>query len=67
MKQSIAQLKQVAISEGIYRETYTAYPNYAISTNTAEEVYGANTARLRAIRESIDPTRIMDFAGGFVL
>lgn len=66
MRQSIETLKQVAIEEGIYRDTFTAYPNYAISGTTAEELYGAkNAARLRAIRDQIDPDRVMDLAGGF--
>ncbi|KAK3994292.1 bifunctional solanapyrone synthase [Cladorrhinum sp. PSN332] len=68
MRQALDTLKQVAISEGIWRDTFTAYPNYAINSNTAEDVYGAaNTARLRAIKAQIDPTGIMDLAGGFAL
>ncbi|KAK4220715.1 bifunctional solanapyrone synthase [Podospora fimiseda] len=68
MRQALNDLKQVAIAEGIWSDTFTAYPNYAINSNTAEEVYGvANTARLRAIKAQIDPTGIMDLAGGFGL
>ena len=66
MRESIKKLKQVAIEEGIYLDSYTAYPNYAISGTTAEELYGdANTARLRSIRNHFDPDRVMDLAGGF--
>jgi hypothetical protein len=66
MRQSIATLKQVAMAEGIYQETFPAYSNYALAGTTAEELYGAqNAARLRAIRDQIDPDRIMDLAGGF--
>lgn len=66
MKQSIATLKQVAIEEGIYSESFTSYPNYAISGTTAEELYGeANAERLREIRDIYDPEKVMDLAGGF--
>ncbi|KAK4182739.1 hypothetical protein QBC35DRAFT_546045 [Podospora australis] len=66
MKESLVTLKQVAIEEGIFLDSYTAYPNYAISGTTAEELYGVNNAaRLRAIRSRIDPDRVMDLAGGF--
>jgi FAD/FMN-containing dehydrogenase len=66
MRESTQKLKQIAIEEGIYRDTYTAYPNYAISGTTAEELYGnQNAARLRTIRNQIDPDRVMDLAGGF--
>jgi hypothetical protein len=66
MRQSIATLKQVAIAEGIYQETFPEYPNYALAGTTAEDLYGSqNAARLRAIRDQIDPDRIMDLAGGF--
>ncbi|KAJ9376548.1 CAZyme family AA7 [Paecilomyces variotii] len=68
MKASIERLKKVAISEGIYREEDTAYPNYAISGKTAEELYGAtNAARLRQIRAEVDPEGIMELAGGFTI
>ncbi|KAB5572573.1 hypothetical protein GE09DRAFT_1025996 [Coniochaeta sp. 2T2.1] len=65
MKDSIARLKKFAVAEGIYDPDFTVYPNYAISNTTAEELYGANTERLREIRDRIDPERIMDLAGGF--
>lgn len=66
MKQSIATLKQVAVEEGIFLDSFTAYPNYAIAGTPAEELYGvSNTNRLRQIRSRIDPNRVMDLAGGF--
>lgn len=68
MKASIERLKNVAISEGIYKEDYTAYPNYAITGKTAEELYGAtNAARLRQIRAQVDPNGVMELAGGFTI
>jgi hypothetical protein len=68
VKLSIANLKQVAIEEGIFRDSFTAYPNYAMGDTTAEELYGpTNAARLRAIKASIDPDGVMELAGGFSL
>lgn len=56
----------MAIEEGIYRDSFVAYSNYALADTSAEELYGAtNAARLRAIRDQIDPDRIMDLAGGY--
>lgn len=66
MRESVQKLKQIAIEEGIYRDSFTTYPNYAIAGTTADELYGAgNAARLRSIRDRIDPDRVMDLAGGF--
>ncbi|KAK4131573.1 FAD-binding domain-containing protein [Trichocladium antarcticum] len=66
MRESVQRLKQIAIEEGIYRDSFTSYPNYAIAGTTADELYGAgNAARLRSIRDRIDPDRVMDLAGGF--
>ncbi|KAH8774423.1 hypothetical protein F5883DRAFT_412574 [Diaporthe sp. PMI_573] len=68
VKLSIANLKQVAIEEGIFKDSFTAYPNYAIAGTTAEELFGpTNAARLRAIKASVDPDGVMELAGGFSL
>lgn len=68
MRTSAAKLKQIAMQEGIYPSGYPTYPNYAIAGTTAEELYGAaNAQRLRSIRDQIDPGRIMDLAGGFII
>lgn len=61
-------LKQVAIDEGIFNASFAIYPNYASPNATAEELYtAAGAARLRSIREAIDPTGIMDLTGGFTI
>ena len=66
MKQSVATLKAVAEADGIFSPTFTIYPNYALFDTPAAELYGTvNAARLRAIRAQVDPTGIMDLAGGF--
>ncbi|KAK4235403.1 bifunctional solanapyrone synthase [Achaetomium macrosporum] len=68
IRQSVQTLKQVARDEGIYRDTFVAYSNYATSDTTAEELYGPrNAGRLRAIRNQIDPGSVMDLAGGFAI
>lgn len=66
MRSSIETLRTFAINEGIYSSDFTAYPNYAISNTTAEDLYGAtNAERLRSIRSQVDPDGIMELAGGF--
>ncbi|KAH6839507.1 hypothetical protein B0I37DRAFT_408919 [Chaetomium sp. MPI-CAGE-AT-0009] len=65
VRQSLATLKQVAMEEGIYEDTFLEYSNYALSDTNAEKLYGVrNAERLREIRDAIDPDRIMDLAGG---
>lgn len=67
MKDTADRLRDVARAEGIYSEDFRKYPNYALADATGEELYGEeNLARLIEIRDSIDPNRIMDLAGGFV-
>lgn len=66
MRTSVQKLKDLAIQEGIYPNGYTAYPNYAITNTTAENLYGAdNAARLKSIRSAVDPDGVMSLAGGF--
>jgi FAD/FMN-containing dehydrogenase len=67
MQGSVARLKKVARALDIYDDDFTVYPNYANSNTTAEELYGANTKRLREIKAQIDPKGIMELAGGFDL
>lgn len=62
------ELKGVAMAEGIYNDNAVLYPNYAPQDATAEQLYSpSGAARLRSIRQSVDPTRIMDLAGGFTI
>lgn len=63
---AIENIKQVAVRQGLFSDSFTAYPNYAIAGTTAVELYGAaNAARLRAVKDSVDPDRVMELAGGF--
>lgn len=68
MRGSLDRLKVVAAEEGIYDNSLTQYPNYALFDATGEELYGkVNAKRLRKIRDAVDPERVMELAGGFVL
>lgn len=65
---SVNHLLDVAKAEGIYDADLTAYPNYALSTYTGDQLYGStNAARLRAIKAQVDPNGVMDLTGGFTL
>jgi hypothetical protein len=55
----------VAIAEGEDIEDAALYPNYAIAGTSLEKIYGHNLARLKAIRERIDPEGVMKLAGGW--
>ena len=64
MRSSVERLIQVAKNEGIFVET--KYPNYAVTGTPAETLYGGqNAARLRSIRDAVDPRKVMNLAGGF--
>lgn len=68
MRTSAETLVNVAIKEGIYLEEFTMYPNYALFDTSAEDLYGQrNAARLRQIRERVDPEDVMGLAGGFMI
>ncbi|KAL1740066.1 hypothetical protein HDZ31DRAFT_77155 [Schizophyllum fasciatum] len=41
------------------------YPNYALADEPLEAMYGASLAKMREVRERVDPTRLMALAGGF--
>jgi FAD/FMN-containing dehydrogenase len=65
VNQSAEHLKRIAITEGKDMEDAALYPNYAIAETGLEKMYGKNLARLRAIRERIDPEGVMKLAGGW--
>lgn len=67
MVASVERLTKVARDEGIFPEGQPVYPNYALARYQGKQLYGQNTARLRKIRDQIDPDRIMELAGGFVI
>jgi FAD/FMN-containing dehydrogenase len=65
VKQSVNQLRTVALSEGQQIEHAPLYPNYAIYDTPLEEIYGDNLPRLRALKKLHDPDNVMGLAGGF--
>ena len=68
IQDSVNYLTEVAKVEGIYDPNMTAYPNYALATYKGEQLFGVeNAKRLRRIKEEVDPGRVMDLTGGFVL
>lgn len=68
MRESLKRLKVVATKEGIYNDSLTQYPNYALFDTKGDDLYGkVNAKRLREIRDAVDPGRVMDLAGGFIL
>lgn len=59
-------LKQVGREEGIYKDSFPEYSNYALACTSAEKLFGIrNAARLGRVRDEVDPERVMDLAGGF--
>ncbi|USW59568.1 Putative berberine/berberine, FAD-binding, type PCMH, subdomain 2 [Septoria linicola] len=66
VRQSRNRLRDVASAEGILHPT--SYANYSQGDISAEELWGAaNAARLRRIRDEVDPSRVMELTGGFRL
>lgn len=67
MAESVNRLIKVAKAEGIFDESQPVYPNYALSSYKGEQLYGANTARLRVIQKEVDPHGVMFLSGGFTI
>ena len=58
-------IHDVAIADGQNLTHAAVYVNYALFDTPLEDMYGGNLARLRRIKDKIDPERVMDLAGGF--
>jgi hypothetical protein len=65
LHQSMVYLRQLVAAEGQHVAHAPLYPNNAISTTTAEAIYGDSLPRLRRIKKRVDPTNVMGLAGGF--
>jgi len=67
MQTSVDYLKKIAIAEGIYSDSVPTYANYALSTYSGPQLFGAtNAARLRRIQSKYDPNGVMkQLTGGF--
>ena len=58
-------IKGVALADGQNVSQAAKYMNYALYGTPLENMYGGNLARLRKIREAIDPEDVMALAGGW--
>ncbi|KAF8489269.1 hypothetical protein F5888DRAFT_1930071, partial [Russula emetica] len=58
-------IRAVALTEGQNVSHAAKYPNYATYGTPLEDMYGGNVERLRKIRASIDPGKVMDLTGGW--
>ncbi|KAK7449166.1 hypothetical protein VKT23_013316 [Stygiomarasmius scandens] len=65
LAQTIGQLKADAEAEGQEVGNASLYPNIVVAGKPAEQIYGKNLGRLREIRDTYDPHRVMDLAGGW--
>lgn len=63
MHQSIAQIKALAIAEGVLGTS--KYTNYAMYDTPLGDIYGQNVPRLQSIKKAVDPQNVMGLAGGF--
>lgn len=60
----IDRLRKVAIKENILSPL--TYSNYAPTGTSADQLFGVeNAARVRKVRDEIDPDDVMDLAGWF--
>ncbi|KAG6908411.1 hypothetical protein DXG01_004772 [Tephrocybe rancida] len=64
-RQSAAQIRAVAIAEGQDISGLAIYPNYAIYDTPLNGLYGNNIPALQQLKASVDPTNVMNLAGGF--
>lgn len=66
-KASAQNIINVAIKEGqnVGGANQIIYPNYALADIPLESMYGSNVARLKSIKQKIDPQNVMGLAGGF--
>ncbi|KAI0260042.1 FAD-binding domain-containing protein [Gloeopeniophorella convolvens] len=62
-----SSLQAAAIKDGQDVKNAPVYPNYALFTNTVQNMYAQNLPRLRAIQKAVDPKNVMGLAGGFKL
>lgn len=65
LQQSTSHLTSVALSQGQDVANTPLYDNYALYSQPAEKVYGKNLGRLRRVRETYDPWRVLDLVGGW--
>ncbi|KAG6335497.1 hypothetical protein ID866_3586 [Astraeus odoratus] len=62
---SAERLYNKAVELGQPIEGAPLYPNYALSDEPLEDMYGDNVEALKRIKDSVDPDNVMGLAGGF--
>ncbi|VDC03790.1 unnamed protein product [Peniophora sp. CBMAI 1063] len=68
MQRTISDVRNKAVELGQDIAHVGEYANYALFTTPTVDIYGTeNLARLRKIRDVIDPERVFNLAGGFKL
>jgi hypothetical protein len=65
LRQSTDAVRAAAVADGQDVANAFSYGNYALFGTPIERLYGANLARLSAIRSLVDPNGVMALAGGF--
>ena len=63
VKQSAEQIRQVALREG--QNVGGKFPSLAAYDTALQDIYGGNVARLKALKQTVDPTNVMGLCGGF--
>jgi len=58
-------LRQLAISGGQYVVNWASYSNYAMFNQPLGSIRWESALRLKAVKAPVDPTDIMESAGGF--
>jgi hypothetical protein len=65
LRQTTDAVRAAAVADGQNVADAFSYGNYALFGTPIERLYGANLARLSAIRSVVDPNGVMTLAGGF--
>jgi hypothetical protein len=65
MKNLAANMTAFAEAEGQDVADAPIYGNYALGDTPTEAIWGANLPRLKEIRKAVDPSGVMNLAGGF--
>jgi len=66
MADTKAAIVKAAENEGQNLSNIYSYPNYALSTDSLDSIYGPNVDRLRKLAAKYDPGKVMTRTGGFI-
>jgi hypothetical protein len=65
IQNSTSYLNALGQSEGQNLDDGFVYGNYAIFSTPLSSIYKDNVDRLKAIKQQVDPSNVMDLAGGW--